>query len=274
MSTATLDRPISRSTPRRVSASPALVVERIPWSELGPEFIAVWGRPRGVNQPEHLEILGPTGSGKSFFLVQILHERARRRGTHIVFIATKQADATVRAMGWPIVSDWRGVTKYDQVVYWPRTAKLGRERRAYQAAKIKDLLDHLWTEDSNTLVVFDEAAYIEGLDSDLKADVQMYEREGRSHGIGLVLGKQRVQGVQRDMHSETDWKIAFKMNDTNDNERLAELFGTKKEWLPVIDSLDRENHEFIIQHKLTGNQYISWVDKPIRIHPPAAGYRK
>ena len=75
MSTATLDRPISRSTPRRVSASPALVVERIPWSELGPEFIAVWGRPRGVNQPEHLEILGPTGSGKSFFLVQILHEQ-------------------------------------------------------------------------------------------------------------------------------------------------------------------------------------------------------
>lgn len=269
---------MARSTPASTrpplsSPGPA-AVERVPWSVLGPEFIAAWGRPRGVNQPEHLEILGPTGSGKSFFLVQILLERVRRRATSVVFIATKQADPTVRAMGWPIVSDWRGVNKYDQVVYWPRSRKLGAARKAYQVAKIQDLLDRLWVPESNTLVVFDEVAYVESLSRDLRETVQTYEREGRSHGIGLVLGKQRVQGVQRDMHSETDWKIAFKMNDGNDNERLAELFGPKKEWLPVIESLDRENHEFLIQHKLTGTAYISWVDQPVKPGEHRSGYRR
>jgi hypothetical protein len=80
------------------------------------------------------------------------------------------------------------------------------------------------------------------------------------------------------MHSETDWKLAFKMNDYEDNERLAQLFGSKRSYVPVIESLDREKHEFLIQHKLTGNEFISWVDTPLV--PPAraparsAGYLK
>jgi nucleoside-triphosphatase THEP1 len=257
--------PTSVRTRRRPSPADdePLVIERIPWSVLGPEFIAIWGRPRGKPQPEHLEILGPTGSGKSFLLVQILIERVRRRKTAVVFVATKQADDTVSSMGWPIVSTWREAAKHDQVVFWPRTKDKGTKRKAFQAARIQDLLDELWQPDANTVVVLDEIAYIEGLNRDLRDDVNMYLREGRSHGIELVMGKQRPQGIQRDMHSESDWKIAFKMNDRNDNERLAELFGTKKDWVPVIESLDRERHEFIIQHKLTSTQYISWVDAPV-----------
>lgn len=227
--------------------------------------------------PEHLEILGPTGSGKSFLLVQIIVERVRRRKSAVVYIATKAADSTVSSLGWPIVRSWREVQKYDQCVYWPRTSAIGAKRKQYQAAKVQELLDELWTEDSNTVVIFDEIAYVEKLSADLRDTVQMYEREGRSHGLTCVMGKQRVQGVQRDMHSESDWKIAFKMNDQTDNERLAELFGKKTLWLPVIDSLDRERHEFLIQHKLTGATYISWVDKPIspaKVAKQSSGYLK
>lgn len=266
----------TRSSPRPPSAE-ELVVERVPWSVLGPEFIAEWGRPRGKPQPEHLEILGPTGSGKSFLLVQILIERVRRKGTSVIYIATKAADNTVKSMGWPIVSTWRDVQRHDQVVFWPRTSAIGVKRRAYQAARIQNLLDELWQEDANTVVVFDEIAYIEKLTADLRDTVQMYQREGRSHGLTAVMGKQRVQGVQRDMHSESDWKIAFKMNDQSDNERLAELFGKKSLWMPVIDSLDREAHEFLIQHKLTGATFISWVDKPIspaKVAQQRSGYLK
>lgn len=213
--------------------------------------------------PEHLEIVGPTGSGKSFLLVDMLRERVRRRGTSVVYIATKQADDTIRKLGWPITDVWREVAKHDQVVFWPRTKEIGVKRKAYQAAKIQDLLDRLWQPDANTDVVFDEAAYIEGLDSELRATLQMYLREGRSHGIECVLGKQRVQGIQRDMHSETDWKVAFRMNDYEDNERTAQLFGAKRAYVPVLEGLDRERHEFLIQHKLTGAEFISWVDRPL-----------
>lgn len=230
---------------------------------LGPEFIRIWGRPRGKDQPEHLEILGPTGSGKSLLKRDILLERVRRRETSVVSIATKNADKTMTSMGWPIVDSWREVRRHDQVIFWPRTGKLGKARRLYQNGKIEDLLNHLWAPDANTVVDFDEWVYIEGLSAEMRDLLNMYVREGRSHGLTCVMGKQRVQGTQRDMHSESDWKFAFKMNDTEDNERLAQLFGSKREWVPIIESLDRERFEFLVQHKLTGATYISWVDRPV-----------
>lgn len=253
-----------------------LDVPRVPWSILGPEFISAWGRPRGKTMPEHLEILGPTGSGKSFVLVDAIRERVRRRAASVIYVATKQADDTIAALGYPIAASWREVRRHDQVVYWPRTKEIGEKREAYQAERISDLLGHLWQKDANTVIVFDEFSYIEGLSSHIRKTLNMYLREGRSHGITCVAGKQRVQGVQRDMHSETDWKLAFKMSDRDDNERLAELFGERKLYLPVIESLDREAHEFLIQHKLTGRQYISWVDKPLapKAPPERTGYRK
>lgn len=239
-------------------------IERRPWSQVGPDFIAIWGRADPKNpQPEHLELLGPTGSGKTFLLVQIIIEMVRRRGSSVIFIATKAADKTVAALGWPVVDTWAGVRKHDQVIFWPRTSMTGKKRKQYQAAKIQELLDRLWEPDANTIVIFDEFAYVESLDADLAATLQMYLREGRSHGITVVAGKQRAQGVQRDMHSETKVAIGFRMKDKLDNERLAELFGDKKAFLPVIMSLNRAKREFLLHHDELDVYVISWVDKPI-----------
>lgn len=235
------------------------------------DFLRTFGRPNGRHDPEHLEILGPTGSGKTFLLVQILILMVMVRKSSVVFIATKKADRTVAALGWPIVSTWRDVRRHEQVIFWPRTSKTGRARRVYQAERIQELLDHLWVEDSNTIVVFDEFAYIEGLDADLKATLLMYLREGRSHGITCIMGKQRPQGVQRDMHSESVWTIGFRMGDRQDNERLAELYGNKRDWLPVISRLNRDRHEFLIAHQVSEAAYISWVDRPVN---PASARRR
>lgn len=197
----------------------------------------------------------------------------RVRHSAVVFIATKAQDATVAALGWPVVDNYRDLARNDsdQLIFWPRTSKTGRARKLHQAERIQELLDQLWGENANTIVVFDEYAYIEGLTPDLKATLLMYLREGRSHGITCVMGKQRPQGVQRDMHSESVWTIGFRMKDRQDNERLAEMFGNKREWLPVIASLDRAKHEFIIAHQVTDTVYISWVDKPL---DPASARRR
>lgn len=251
-------------------------LERVPWSILGHEFIASWGQPRGKLMPEHLEVVGPTGSGKSYLLVDSVRERVRRRKSSAIYVATKAADDTIGALGWPIEQTWRGVRRHDQCVYWPRTKLIGEKRKQFQAERVGDLLARLWQPHANTVIIFDEFAYLEGLGADMRAVLQMYLREGRSHGLTVVAGKQRIQGVQRDMHSETDWKFAFKMNDREDNERLAELLGERKLYLPIIDTLDREKHEFIVQHKMTGTQYISWVDSPLspKPKPQRTGYRK
>lgn len=242
--------------------------ERRPWSEIGPEFTRVWGRPRGKVQPEHIAIYGPTGSGKSWWEGTILADRVRARQSGVVVIAVKEDDATMHSMGWPIVSDWMGVRQNDQVIFWPRTSRRGRARKAYQAEKIYDLLERLWVPHSNNIVCFEDASYIEALNGDLLAELEMYQREGRSNGITVIRNKQRVQGGTRLMHSETDWKVCFRLNDEDDRERAAQLFGSKRDYAPIIESLDRHKREFLIQHQLTGTTYISWVDSsPLEKRP-------
>jgi len=242
-------------------------IQRIPWSQLGPQFARTWGRADPRNpQPEHMEIVGMNGSGKTYFLCKIMQDRVAIRDTPAVIICTKPADATIMKLGWDITDDFRKVRRARQAVFWPRTKKLGRERRAFQRDKIQDLLDNLWHAESNTIVAFDEIAYAESLSPDMRDTIEMYWREGRSSGITVVGMKQRPQGANRHMSSESYWTVAFVPKDQADAERFAELFGAKKDWIPVLRSMDPDNHEFLIKDVRSGDAYISWVDEPLR--PP------
>lgn len=256
----------------------AVELERVPWSVLGPDFIATWGRTEPKNpQPEHAEVIGQNGSGKTFLLGQINAEMVRRRNSSIVYVATKEADKSITDMGWDIVDTWREVQQRDQCIFWPQTSKKGQARKAYHALRISELLDNLWSPAANTIVEFDEFAYVESLSRDVRDTLQMYLREGRSHGITVVAGKQRVQGVQRDMHSETRVTFAFKVKDLDDQKRLAEVLGNRRGLLPVIEGLSLERHEFIVKHDVSDTMFISWVDKPVdlkRVAQTQSGYRK
>jgi hypothetical protein len=129
------------------------------------------------------------------------------------------------------------------------------------------LLNHLWNPPNgqrpNTIIAFDEVGYIESLSGEMRALIQQYWREARSLGITVVAMKQRPQGALRDMHSETYWTSAFAPKDRSDAERFAELFGHRRDWLPVFDGLDADNHEFILRHSRSREAYISWVDVPL-----------
>src|SRR5258708_5964593 len=173
-----------------------------------------------LRTPRQVSTIGQpkTTTVSSACLVQMkTHADFRRRKSACVFICTKQADDTVVDLGWPIVDTWRGVRKHDQCVFWPRTSRIGTERDEYQAAKVENLLSEMWQPKANTVIDFDEMGRLESLSTQLRKIMLMYVREGRSHGITCILSKQRIQGAMRDMHSETDWKIAFRMNDREDN---------------------------------------------------------
>jgi hypothetical protein len=241
------------------------VPERLPWSVLGPDFATVWGRadPRDP-QPEHMEVIGPNGSGKTHALGTFLRDRQAVRDTPSVIIATKPADATLLKLGWPVTDKWADVRKYRQCVFWPRTRLLGSARRLHQEKKVRDLLERLWVPDSNTIVAFDDIGYVETLSAELRAIIEMYWREGRSQGITGVGMKQRPQGANRHMSSETWWTAAFVPKDRADLERFAELLGAKRDWMPVFDDMDPDAHEFVLRHSRSRIAYISWIDTPLR----------
>lgn len=248
---------------------------RIPWSRLGPHFQADWGRADPANpQPEHLEVLGQSGCGKTYFIGTVMGERAVQRRTAAVCVATKQADETLLKLGWPVVDTLADVRRNRQCIFWPRTSLVGTARKKFLEKNVRGLLDMLWVPNANVMVQFDETGFIEKLSAEVREAVQMYWREGRSHGITVIAGKQRPQGSLREMHSETTWTAAFAPKDEADLERFGELFGPKRAWMEVFRNLDRSRREFLIRNSTTGITYISWVDVPLvprPRHPDGAG---
>jgi len=240
--------------------------EEVPWSVLGEEFATTWAPRPAKGKPlegEHVEATGQSGSGKSFALTVMLHMRALIRDSAIVYICTKQDDPTVArllALGWPRAKTWDEVRRYRQCVFWPETSAIGEAKDKFMEARIYDLLSRLWVKNSNTVVVFDEIGYVEGLSRRLKKLIQMYWREARALGISVVASKQRPIGVVRDQHSESRWKIVFPPADEGDMERFAELLGQPRDWEPVLRSLDQELHQFVLRNNVKKLAYITWVD--------------
>ena len=242
---------------------------RRPWSQLGPDFIDAWGRADPSNpQPEHMEIVGQNGSGKTYLLMTCLQQRYKQRKSGAVMVCTKADDEVFGKLGWPIIDKVADINDNPNAIYWPRTMLKGTRRKEFHERKVGELLDAVWIKESNRIVAFDEVGYIESLSGEMKSMVQMYWREGRSLGITVVGMKQRPQGALRDMHSESYWTAAFKPKDRADLERWSELFGAKRDWMPVFDSLDRQSREFIIANPVHEEAYISWVDEPLKPSKP------
>ena len=236
-------------------------IERVPWKDLGPEFIRRWGRPGGRFDPEHLTVHGKSGGGKTYFVATVLKMRADMKDSHIVALATKRADQTLSNWGWPIINTWPPDYGQNQVIYWARAKGISAEHRIPQRAKVKALLDSLWQPGSNRVLYIDELTYVER-DLRLGTELSTFYREGRANGITLVASIQRPAGVTRLAHSEAGWTVAFPPKDADDRKRVAEILGDRAQYQYVLNDLDRTKHEFLIRHDRSGETYISHLPAP------------
>lgn len=257
--------PRTRPQPRLSLAD--LGVERVDWADLGPEFIATWGRPDGRFDPEHLTVYGKSGGGKTHFTRRVVTLRAQVRQSHVVFVATKKADREIMKFktedGWPVVTDWPPNYGDNQVIYWARAKGLDAADRIPQRAKVKKLMNELWRADSNTVVVWDELGYLQDM-LKLGPELETFYREGRSNGITNVALMQRPSKVTRLAHSEAGWTVAFPPKDQDDRRRVAEVFGDRARFALALDELDRTKHEFLIRHDRSGQVYVSHLPPPAR----------
>lgn len=235
-------------------------VPEVPWSELKDDFLHEWCWPEGKWQPEHLAVLGPTGSGKTHFTTGVLDERCRKGGAHAVIVATKPADKTVRRLiskGWALRRTWPPGYGEKKVIFWPKSGRPsdgpGRQRKA-----ILDFLDELWKPDANTIVCFDEIAYLEQ-ELSLRRPINKWWRESRALGITMVATTQRPRGVNRHMAAEPVWSVAFRPDDEDDASRTAEIIGGRKKYRDIL--MDLDVYEFLIIHRRKREAYRSRMEK-------------
>lgn len=232
-------------------------IQKISWAELEPEFLDSWGWPDGRNEAEHLSIVGPTGSGKSYFQSYVVKKRADLRGSYVIVIATKPADKTLRNMHWPVINKYPPPWgKHTQFILWPKGSKNAAHSLMEQRYQIGTCLTEIWQADANTIVVFDEIAYVEE-ELRLKTLINRYWREGRSIGISVVATTQRPRNVSRYMWSEPSWIVAFAPPDEDEARRVAEIIGGRRKFTAPLAELGR--HEFIIINRRSKEAYISKI---------------
>ncbi|MFJ8719750.1 hypothetical protein ACIRD9_42565 [Streptomyces violaceus] len=248
-------------TEARLTSAGKLYPQRVPWEMLSVDFIEAWGRPNGSFQPEHVEVLGPTGSGKSYWEKWVLQERVRLRRSAVVILLTKPADKTLATLDWPVITKWppsQWNDKNRQVIFHAKSTGLGKASRARQAEQVEQLLDGIWHPDANVVLAVDEIAYVEQ-ELGLRTHMTTFFREGRTLGITIMASTQRPAGVSRAVHSETAWVVCFAPKDEDDAERMAQILGEKRHYRDVLMDLDREKREFVLVHNLTREAYISHI---------------
>lgn len=240
-----------------------LGIQRVPWDELGPEFIRSWGRPGGQNEPEHLTVYGKSGGGKTYFVTTVLLERARVRQSHVTVVATKRADRTLTRTGLPITDTWPPGYGENQVIYWAKAKGISAHHRVPQKAKVLAFMNAVWKPNANMVIYWDELAYLQEM-LGLGPELSTFYREGRGNGITNVASMQRPSGVTRLAHSEAGWTVAFPPKDQDDRDRVAEVFGARRRYAAALEALDNTRHEFLIRRDRGGETYVSNLPRPPR----------
>lgn len=228
-------------------------VERTRWSVLRPYFLAHW------EAGQHVAIVGPTGSGKSYLAFDILEARAQRRGAHVIVLGTKRRDPTLEQLerdGWARIPSWPPDYEHRElrrVILWPpyRTSSTARENRPIYVHALDEVL-----EEGGWTVYLDEAAYfVETLR--MREQLDEYWNTARSAGVTVVSSSQGVSWVPRAALTEQSWLFVFKLTDEDVRDRAAQIAGDRKRFAPVIAALRPQ--EFLLVQTRTGRAHISRV---------------
>ena len=222
-------------------------VPRLEWDEFLEEF--QW------YQGEHLTCIGPTKSGKTTLIRELLR-RARRERTHPwqVVIATKRKDEildTFKTEGFMKIPEWH-VSDPELTPRIMLAPPLPNARDKHvQADQIREALTGIYRQ-GGWLVTLDElkhiAAYLK-----LEPEVELLWHQGRSAGISVVSGIQRPRHVPLMAYDQSEHLFMWESRDHNIRKRLAEIGGRVDPDLVMagITSLPTR-HDFLYVNTATG----------------------
>lgn len=164
---------------------------RMPRHEFIPRLARLW------RQGEHMAILGPTGSGKTYLASEMVHIRS-----YVAVLAVKKHDDTLqmfKKQGYIIIKQWPPEYNQHRVVLWVKPENLTSS--AKQIAEIRYALDQMY-QAGGWCIYVDEAGYIAG-HLKLGQELGVLLNQGRSSNISVVCTMTRPHSVVGQIPLET-----------------------------------------------------------------------
>lgn len=204
-------------------------------------------------QGQHLSIIGPTGTGKSYLSLRLLEFRA----FNVVF-GTKVKDNTLESFSKTKNYKIQRVFKPNENTYkyilWPKFSKPGDEQE--QRKVFIDAFNTMFVQGAWTVYV-DETYYFSDF---LKLDyyLRLYWTQARSNNITLVASTQRPRDVPLLMYDQSYHLFFFRMNDEADLKRIGGINNNNSRVIrDTVSQLER--HEFLYVN-VFGDMVISKVE--------------
>ena len=228
------------------------MIERVPWEEFKRRFS--W------RQGEQVEIIGPTGSGKTPIIDAIKGFR-----TYNIFFGTKKSDPLYNRLireGYRHIQDIREIKSYDSnnFILWPDFPGNIDDHVEVQRDTFKRALNRIVHEGGWTLTV-DEAKYLSeflGLSKQLSYCVDQL----RSNNCSVVCAAQRPAWLPQSVLANATHVFLFKSTNRDDQIRLADVGGLDA---AVVRDVARGlgDHEFIYvkTRGVNSNMVISQVKR-------------
>lgn len=169
------------------------------------------------HQGEHIAVLGPTGSGKTWVARELVMLRR-----YVVVLAVKREDATLKQYkGFHITRRWPDLYGNERVIFWPKMetlADLDKQRGA-----IATMLDNVYLA-GGWCVDLDDMSYLcEHLG--LRTPLVTLLNQGRSSGISAVPICTRPRRVPLEAFNQCTRVMIFRLHDDEEVRRAAQIAG-------------------------------------------------
>lgn len=205
------------------------MVPRVPWDKfLTDKF--VW------KQGEHVALIGPTGQGKTTFLMNLLPLHP-----YVTVFATKPRDETMEELvsrGYYPMKRWQSLDpkKFPRRVLWPDATSLDSDQK--QREIFHDAFARIYREGGWTVAIDELWFIINKLK--LAEDVKTYLLQARSLGISLLAATQRPAWVPVEVYDQSTHLFFWRDNDETNLRRLSGISFRSADLIrSVVSDLER-----------------------------------